>query len=254
MNFDDKPVARATQYTTLPATAGLLDVQADKNGGIRVEHGSGPGYTITACVAAAAATQAEAQRAADAVRIAVNGGAVRVTNASSSAQVSVHLIVQAPDDMRMKVEASNGPIGIKDVSGEISARAANGPIGVENVGGTLTARADNGPISVKGGRGTFDVAAANGPVSVALTGHRWDGTLAARADNGPVSIDVPDGYQSGIEVSGSAHTRLTCFLSECRSNVMTTSGERQLVRLGPDPVAVRIQTGNGPVTLGRRGR
>src|SRR5215510_12244214 len=67
--FGDYEVARATQRTTVPVSVGTLEVRPDFNGGVRIERGPGGLYGVTACIAAGAASQAEAQAAADSVRL-----------------------------------------------------------------------------------------------------------------------------------------------------------------------------------------
>ena len=251
MMFGEHVVARAVQFATVPVTEGVLDIQPEANGGVQIERGHGPSYAITACIGAGAATAAEAQEAADAVRLSVDRGRVRVENGGRARTWNVHLIVEAPDNARIRVETSNGPIGINGVSGQITARASNGPIGLDDVSGTVTARAQNGPIGVTGSRGDFDVQADNGPISVALSGRRWEGRLDARAHNGPLKVDVPDGYQSGIEITSSGASPWNCRIAAC------TAGNRdwehtRILRIGGDPVVVRISTSNGPVTVQRR--
>src|SRR4051812_49730360 len=73
MMFGDFEVARAEQRASVPLGAGVLDVQPEANGGVRIERGTGRDYSITAWIGAGAATLAEAQSAADAGRL-VGGG------------------------------------------------------------------------------------------------------------------------------------------------------------------------------------
>jgi DUF4097 and DUF4098 domain-containing protein YvlB len=249
MMFGDFEVARAEQRASVPLGAGVLDVQPEANGGVRIERGTGRDYSITACIGAGAATLAEAQRAADAVRLVVEGSRVRVENPVRAKNWSVQLVVEAPDGARIAAETSNGPIGVTGASGQFNLRASNGPIGLDDVSGDVTARAANGPISVDGSRGNFDVETSNGPISVTLQGTRWDGHLDARAHNGPLSVRVPDQYQSGVEISSSEHSPWSCRVAACRAGNRDWNDQSRSLRIGPDPVAVRISTVNGPVTI-----
>ena len=249
MQFGDLEVARAEQRVTVPAGAGVLDVRPETNGGVKIERGAGPDYRITACIAAGAATQAEAQQAADAVRINVEGGRVRVENPARAKNWNVQFIVEAPDGARITAETSNGPIGISGASGQFNVRASNGPIGLEDVSGEVTARAQNGPISVDGSRGNFDVETSNGPITVSLQGTRWDGRLDARAQNGPLTVQVPDAFQSGVEISSSEHSPWSCRIAACRSGNRDWDDRSRTIRIGSDPVVVRVSTVNGPVTI-----
>jgi hypothetical protein len=249
VQFGELEVARAEQRVTVPFSVGVLDVQPETNGGVKILRGSGSDYAITACIAASGDTVAEAQQAADAVRIAVIGNRVRVENPARAKNWTVQLMVEAPDGARITAETTNGPIGIEGASGQFNVRASNGPIGLQDVSGEVTARAANGPISVDGSRGTFDVETSNGPISVALQGTRWDGRLDARAHNGPLSVSLPEKYESGVEISSSDHSPWSCRVAACRSGNRDWDDRSRSLRIGPDPVVVRISTVNGPVTV-----
>ena len=45
------------QHGTVPLSAGRLDVEPEANGGVSFESGTGGSYSITACIAAGAATR-----------------------------------------------------------------------------------------------------------------------------------------------------------------------------------------------------
>lgn len=251
--FGDFEVARATQRTTVPVTVGTLELRPDANGGVRIERGPGGVYGITACVAAGAASRADAQAAADAVRLEVDGNRVRVRGAGETRgglrSWSVQLIVTAPDGASLVAETTNGPIGVHDFAGTLDLRASNGPISVHGVEGDVKAHASNGPISIEGSRGEFDVETANGPISVRLEGRRWDGHLTARASNGPLTLSVPSDYQSGVEITSSAHSPWSCRASACRAGNRDWDDRSRMLHLGTDPVVVRLSTVNGPVTV-----
>jgi hypothetical protein len=251
--FGDYEVARATQRASVPVTAGPLEVRPDANGGVRIERGPGGAYGITACIAAGAATRAEAQAAADGIRLEVDGNRVRVRDEGRArANVrswSVQIIVSAPDGASIVAETSNGPIGVRSFTGTLDLRASNGPISIHGVEGDVKARASNGPISVEGSRGEFDVETANGPIDIQLEGRRWDGHFTARASNGPLTLSVPADYQSGVEVTSSTHSPWTCRAAACGAGNRDWDDRSRILRIGTAPVVVRVSTVNGPVTV-----
>jgi DUF4097 and DUF4098 domain-containing protein YvlB len=256
MMFGDDEVGRAVQHATVPVSSSPLDVRPDANGGVRIERGSGGVYEITACVGAGARTQAEAQAAADRVRLVIDGNRVRITGAVDSVSRirswSVQLIVAAPDGAAIDAETTNGPIGVNGVTGTMTLRASNGPISLRDVSGEVRARASNGPISVDGSRGQFDVETANGPIDVRLDGRRWEGRLDARAANGPLTVSVPADYQSGVEISSSYQSPWSCRVAACRSGSRDWDERSRSLRIGSDPIVVRLSTVNGPVTVRER--
>ncbi len=258
MMFGDYEVARAEQFATVPVTGAALDIRPESNGGVQIERGTGATFGITACVGAGARSRAEAQAAADSVRLVIDGSKVRVTGVGQSGtrnniqSWSVQLIVTAPEGSSIDVETANGPIGVSGFSGTLTARASNGPISLDEVVGQVTARAQNGPISVNGSRGEFEVETSNGPIDVRLSGSRWDGHLTARASNGPLSLRVPAGYQSGVEVTSSNHSPWSCRAAACAGGNRDWDDRTRSLRLGADPVVVRLSTVNGPVTVSER--
>ena len=249
--FGGLEVGRAEQYATVPVSAGALELRPDFNGGVKIERGSGSVYGITACITAGARTQGEAQAAANEARLSIEGSRVRVTGGSSR-NWSAHLIVTAPDGANIDAETSNGPLGVSGASGTFTLRASNGPIALRDVTGTINARASNGPIDVVGSKGEFDVETANGPISVRLDGQRWDGRLTARAQNGPLTVSVPPGYQSGVEISSSFHSPWTCQVDACRNGNRDWDERSRSLKIGSDPVVVKLTTVNGPVTVRER--
>lgn len=258
MMFGDYEVARAEQFVTVPVTGAALDIRPESNGGVQIERGTGSSFGITACVGAGARTRGEAQAAADAVRLVIEGSRVRVAGAGVSGgrnhiqSWSVQLIVTAPEGTSIDVETSNGPIGVAGFSGKLTARASNGPISLDEVIGSVNTRASNGPISVSGSRGEFDIETANGPIDVRLSGRRWDGHLTARASNGPLTLRVPAGYQSGVEITSSNHSPWSCRAAACVGVNRDRDDRTRSLRLGADPVVVRLSTVNGPVTIAER--
>ena len=251
MSFGTDQVAYAVQRQVVPVS-GTLDLRPSRNGGVHIERGSGSSYSITACIGVGADTREEAQRLADSVRLVVEGNRVRVDEIERIRQGGVQLIVEAPAGARIDVETANGPIVVDGFDGNLNARASNGPINLDGVAGVIRGVATNGPISISGSRGNIDVETQNGPITVGLDGAEWDGDLQARAKNGPLTVTVPEGFQSGVEISSSSNSPWNCRIAACRGS--SPDGERgeRTLRFGADPVKVRISTVNGPVTINRK--
>ena len=247
-SFGTDEVAYTVQQASVPLGA-RLDVDPGQNGGVRIERGSGTGYSITACIAAGGETAADAQRSAEAVRLQIDGNRVRVTRGSEVRHSSVHLIVAAPSGAQVDAKTVNGPIAIHEVDGSFTARATNGPIALADVTGAVRAVAANGPISISGSGGNVDVETQNGPISVNLQGTQWSGELNARAQNGPLTVKVSDDFTSGVEISSSRRSPWNCRIAACRADMSDNDQGVRSVSLGTGAVVVKLSTVNGPVTL-----
>ena len=234
-NYDHYPMVRAVRHTTLPVSIGRLDVRPDGNGGVTIEGGGGGEYSITACVSASARSVADAQAAADNVHLHIEGNRVSATE---------------PDDARL----SNWNVQFVIVTprnADVSVVTHNGPISLSAVSGRFEVRAQNGPISVRGSQGDIDAETQNGPIAVELSGRRFDGHLTAHANNGPLSVTVPDDYASGVEISSSNRSPWSCSRSACGGDTLDWNDSRRSLKLGSDPIVVRVSTNNGPVSVAR---
>jgi DUF4097 and DUF4098 domain-containing protein YvlB len=252
MSFGKDQVAYAVQRQVVPLSSGTLDVRPGGNGGVVIERGSGNSYSITACIGVGAETREEAQRLADGVRLSVEGNRVRVEEIERLRHGGVQLIIEAPSGARIDVETTNGPIAVDGFDGHLTARASNGPINLHNVAGVLRGVATNGPISISGSRGDIDVETQNGPITVSLDGAQWDGELEARAQNGPLTVTVPEGFQSGVEISSSSNSPWSCRIAACGGTEPPRQDGARTLRFGAEPVTVKVSTVNGPVTINRK--
>ena len=263
IQYDSRDAARAEDSFTLPATAAPLRVQLPENSGIFVKGGNRDEFGVSVCKAARRAEELDGIHVSPA-------GAGLAFRGPSGGDWMVYLIVSAPRDAALDLEArngsiavhavsgrvtartTNGPISLEDCSGPLDANAVNGPISLERCSGTGEARAVNGPIDFSGNRGTYRLDTKNGPISVELEGNRWEGgSLDAHAVNGPLSLKIADGYASGVRVEMLGHGPVTCLSSVCRSARKTWDEESRTIEFGDsriDPV-VRLSTENGPVSV-----
>src|SRR4051812_30287329 len=85
MTFGDGEVARAVQHATVPVSSGALEIRPEANCGGRLECGSGDVSGVAACIAVGARSLAEAQAAADNVRLVVDGNRIKVAGTGDAA-------------------------------------------------------------------------------------------------------------------------------------------------------------------------
>jgi DUF4097 and DUF4098 domain-containing protein YvlB len=218
-----------------------------RNAPIAVEGGSGSGYTIKVCKAAAQHSDL-AQ-----IRVAVENGELKAYGPSSSkSEWTVTYKITVPRGGGIDVETTNGPISFHDVDGTIEAHAKNGPLSLKNVSGNVNARTQNGPINVSGSRGTMKVRASNGPLSVSLDGNAWSGNLDASTENGPLTLKIPRNYGSLVSVETNGRGPVSCRADDCprdSGDGFPWNQEPRKYEFGRGPANVRLSTTNGPVTI-----
>jgi len=242
VTFDDTPAATAEEAVNV-ADLRSLAVRAARNGGINVTGSDSGRFEVKACKAAAV------ESALNDIRVSVNGNEVTADGPDGDRWIVVFL-VRSPHGASLDLNASNGPIALRNVDGTISANAVNGPISIRESSGTLNLTTTNGPISLDGGSGTAKLVATNGPITVKLHGATWDGSLDARSENGPVSLRIPAAFRSGVVVESEGRGPVSCRAEACREARRTSDDEdTRRIELGSGPTAVHLSTSNGPVSV-----
>jgi hypothetical protein len=259
--FDERPARRTQDAFKLPA-ASPLRVRLPVNSGIRVWGSDRSDFAVTVCKAAPRAEDLEA------IRVSPEGSGLAFHGPAGKDWVT-YLLVEAPRNAGLDLEATNGSIGVDGTAGRITARTTNGPIGLSNCSGAIDASAQNGPISIEdctgsgearavngpvhisGDSGTYRLSTQNGPISVELAGDRWTGSLDARAVNGPLSLKISDGYRSGVVVETTGHGPVSCPDSACRGSRRTFDDDSRRIEFGDSEPVVRLSTRNGPVSIER---
>lgn len=243
---------RHIRFSGEPAFVKEEVVQAANLRSIRVSHspltvrgGSGSGYSITVCKAAAVAADLND------IDVSVDGGALK-SSGPSHRRWAVMYVVRAPRGANLDVEAENGPVSVRDFSGDLKVDMQNGPLSLDDVSGDIDVSTTNGPISLAGGSGNVKVSAANGPLSVKLEGRGWDGQLEASTRNGPLTVRVPRNYGSGVVVETNGHGPVSCRVEDCWS--VNARAERwddrpRRFEFGRGQQNVHISTVNGPLTI-----
>jgi DUF4097 and DUF4098 domain-containing protein YvlB len=241
--FDDHDAARAEQHFSVPNSAARLEVDAARNGGVQVMGWAGNDYSVTACKGAASDSLLKE------ISVSVSGNRVTARGPGDS-DWTVYLIIKAPKGLNLSLEAYNGPIGMRDLSGKVVARSENGPISVENCIGEVDAHTVNGPISMTGNGGDLKLETRNGPISVALAGKRWSsGGIHAHTDNGPLSLEVPADFESGVRVEMSGHSPVHCHAAQCSKSSRTWDDDNRYIEFGSATPMIRMSTVNGPVSV-----
>jgi hypothetical protein len=131
IEFDSRPAARAENSFTLAAGA-PLQVRLPVNSGVRIVGGDRSDYAITVCKAARRAEELSE------IRVSPQGSGLAFRGPAGDDWVA-YLLVQAPRNAELDLEAKNGSIGVRGMTGRVTARTTNGPIGLQDCSGVLDA-------------------------------------------------------------------------------------------------------------------
>jgi Putative adhesin len=250
VRFGGRAMARSEETITVAGAAarGLI-LSGSTQGGVSVQGSDSSSFTVTACKFAAGDDDAAAGALLSKLALRNSGARVAVEGPADEDWVGF-LLVSAPRAADFSVEARNGPVSVRDLSGTVSVKSSNGPISLTALSGTLDVNAQNGPVTLRQASGDVHISAANGPVTVTLAGTRWEGKgLQADAENGPLTIKVPDDYASAVRVETSTHSPVSCRAAACGQAHREDGDDSRLVEIGGSGAVVRLSTVNGPVSI-----
>jgi hypothetical protein len=213
--------------------ASSISMEGLRNGGVSVSGWTRDSMAVRTRIRVTATSQSLAKQVASEIRTTIRGGDVIVDGPryDSDVQWNVSLIASIPGKSDLRVQTSNGPVGLSNLKGTIDAVTSNGPLSLDDLAGSVRARTTNGPLSIT------------------LTGSRWEGSgLEARTSNGPLTISVPDGYNAHLEAGT---TNGPVSLGFPITVVGRISRDISTV-LGSGGATIRATTTNGPLSIRRR--
>lgn len=213
--------------------ANPLDVDAGRNGGIRVRGWDRGDVLIRSKIQASANSDADARRLVSGVHIDTGGGRVRADGPDTNRDEnwSVSFEINVPRTAMLTLNTNNGGIAIEEFRGVAKFHARNGGLTLNNVGGDLRGETTNGGVTVD------------------VTGDHWDGAgLDVETRNGGIRMTLPKGFSAQLE-TGTTHGGISVDFpvtvqGSFRSHLETTLGSG-----GPK---LRAVTTNGGVTIRQR--
>jgi DUF4097 and DUF4098 domain-containing protein YvlB len=208
-----------------------LDIDATRNGGIRVRGWDRGDVLVRAVIVGYAETEADARRLVSGVHV-ETAGRIHADgpDASRDEHWSVSFEVQVPRTALLRLNTRNGGISIDDFRGTAEFRAQNGGVSLSNVGG-----------DIRGGT-------TNGGLHIDLSGDRWDGMgLDVETHNGGIQLTVPEHYSAELE-TGTTHGHLR---SDFPLTLQGNIGRHVTATLGAGGARLRAITTNGGVTIRR---
>ena len=216
--------------------ANPLDIDAGRNGGIRVRGWDRGDVLVRSRIEAYADSDADARRLAGAVRVDTGGARIRAEGpdtANRDEGWSVSFEISVPRNAMLTLTTNNGGISIDDFRGSATFHAKNGGLTLTNVGGDL--RGDT----------------TNGGVNVDVTGDHWDGSgLDVETRNGGIRLTLPKGFSAELE-AGTTHGSIRI---DHPIAVQGRIGRHVETTLGSGGPKLRAITTNGGVTIRERER
>jgi hypothetical protein len=213
--------------------ANPLDINAGRNGGIRVRGWDRGDVLVRARIVGYADSDAEARRVVSGVRIDTAGGSVSALGPDGNGDSgwSVSFEVQVPRAALLTLNTRNGGIAIEDFRGSAKFRAQNGGVTLRDVSGDIRGETTNGGVTVD------------------LTGDHWDGAgLDVETHNGGIRLTLPANYSADLETA-TTHGRLSV---DFPMTVQGSIGRSLTTTLGAGGAKLRAITTNGGVSIQRR--
>lgn len=207
-----------------------LDVDAGRNGGIRVRGWDRGDVLVRARIVGYADSDAEARRIVSGVRVVTAGGSVRAEGPDDG-RWSASFEIQVPRTALLTLNTNNGGISIEDFHGTAKFRAHNGGVTLDNVSGDIRGETTNGGVTID------------------LAGDRWDGAgLDVETRNGGIRMSVPEHYSADLE-AGTTNGRVSI---DFPITVQGTFRKQLNTTLGAGGARIRAITTNGGVSIRRR--
>ncbi len=232
-DYDDRATHCEVREDTIGG-ANPLDIDAGRNGGIRVRGWDRGDVLVRSRIQASARTDADARRLVAGVRIDTAGGRVRPDGPDTSDREenwNVSFDISVPRNAMLTLTTNNGGISIDDFRGSAKFHARNGGLTLTNVSGDL--RGDT----------------TNGGVNVDVSGDHWDGSgLDVETHNGGIRLNLPQGFSAELE-AGTTHGSLSV---DFPITVQGRIGRHLETTLGSGGPKLRAITTNGGVTIRQR--
>lgn len=226
----DKVSTSDLRETTV--SAGDVNVDGKRNGGISIKGENRSDVLIRACVQAWANSEAAANSIAKSVRI-ETGGTIQASGGDEK-NFSVSYEILVPRNTNLNLATRNGGIRISNVEGAINFEANNGGVSLSNLAGDVKGKT------------------ANGGLHIELNGGSWKGAgLNVETTNGGVKVEMPENYAARFEtrtVNGGFRTDFAALKVERDPNNWK-NGVNLSRDLNGGGATVRIVTTNGGVSI-----
>lgn len=231
---DDREGFCEVREYTVPAAGATMSVNAEPNGGIRVEGSSRRDILVRARVVATARTVEEARALAGRVDVVATADRVSADGPGGLGRREgwhVSYRLEVPTGTPLSLRTTNGGIGIDNVNSRVEFRTVNGGVKLSRMGGDVEGRTSNGGVDVN------------------LDGAAWQGVgLDVQTTNGGVKLSIPEGYSAHLDtgtVNGSVRVDFPITVQGMLGRSLSTD-------LGGGGATLRVRTSNGGVKITKK--
>jgi DUF4097 and DUF4098 domain-containing protein YvlB len=207
---------------TYPLSSGGLFSIVNINGEVIVEAWDRDSVEISAVKTVKADNDSDAQDTMKAMRIDViasansvqvetklpphdNGFLSWLAGRNINAKVDYH--VKVPRHLQLKVDNTNGRVGVTGTSGKADVETTNGSIEASSAQGDLRFTTTNGHLTLDELAGSVRAETTNGGIHATL--NKVDGDLAFETTNGSIKLSLPNSIRANLDASttnGSIHS------------------------------------------------
>lgn len=222
---------------------------ANPNGRVHVQGGSERAIAIRATKVGLGRTQEEAQATAQAIEVVtgVEDGVASIEGVLPDSRAGrrsrIEFEIDVPGDQDLRVETGNGAIRVADIEAPVDLEVGNGGIAIEAHVGPVRAHSGNGGIRASGRLPEVDLETGNGSIEADIKGPQVSGRM--QVGNGGIDVIMEPSCSTIVDARvGNGRVRCTLPLQEA-----TVDGKYVRGRLGAGGRELRLETGNGGVTV-----
>jgi len=207
-----------TQQLSAALEPGSTFAAKTHNGSITINGAEVADCNLTATIIARAATEEDAKKLAEEVKIKLEHFGDKLTariekpSSMRNRSVSVSFNVTVPNQTNLQLTTHNGAIRIMNIDGQIDGTTHNGNVAAEQVSGTSKLHTHNGSIICKEVSGDMELRTHNGKVNAAYSQAASPVcNVSIVTHNGSVDFAAPPNFSAAVEASthnGSVHTDL----------------------------------------------
>lgn len=197
----------------------VLRVTASGEGGVSIRGWNKPHARLIVCRTAVAQTKTHARRVLDSVTVSHRSGEIATHGPAINDNQAwwANLILYVPRRTALDVNAGNGGIAMRNLSGNVNAHATSGGISVATSSGTFQIKTESGGI-------TLD---------------RVSGRVNALSRDGAIAFKAPKATAvRSIEARTSGEGQIICNINDNA----TWDASRKVVRIGDGYPEVRLAT------------